>query len=55
MINRERLTKTFCDLVSIDSPSGEEEKVRNFIQDKLSAIGFETCKKLIVCLILFLF
>ena len=41
MINRERLTKTFCDLVSIDSPSGEEEKVRNFIQDKLSAIGFE--------------
>jgi len=27
MINRERLVKTFCDLVQIDSPSGEEEDV----------------------------
>ena len=25
MINRERLIKTFCDIVQIDSPSGEEE------------------------------
>ena len=41
MINRERLTKTFCDLVSIDSPSGEEEKVRDFIENKLLEMGFQ--------------
>ena len=41
MINRERLTKTFCDLVSIDSPSGEEDKVRDFIEEKLSAMQFQ--------------
>ncbi|GIS64176.1 MAG: hypothetical protein CM1200mP3_04240 [Chloroflexota bacterium] len=27
MINRERLVKTFCDIVQIDSPSGEEEEM----------------------------
>ena len=28
MINRERLVKTFCELVRVDSPSGEEEERR---------------------------
>tara|TARA_B110000116_G_scaffold78510_1_gene68078 strand:+ start:782 stop:1870 length:1089 start_codon:yes stop_codon:yes gene_type:complete len=41
MISRDRLTKTFCELVSIDSPSGEEEEVRLYIQNKLSEKGFE--------------
>lgn len=29
MINPDRLVKTFCDLVSIDSPSSSEEKMRS--------------------------
>ena len=27
MINRERLIKTFCELVQIDSPSSEESEI----------------------------
>ena len=40
MINRERLTNTFCELVSIDSPSGEEEEVSKYIEAKLTKLGF---------------
>ena len=40
MINRERLTNTFCELVSIDSPSGEEEEVSKYIESKLTKLGF---------------
>ena len=44
MINRERLTKTFCELVSIDSPSGEEEEVSKYIESKLTKLGFVLLK-----------
>lgn len=39
MINQNRLTQTFIDLVKIDSPSGEEEKVSKFMAKKLDALG----------------
>ena len=39
MINRERLVQTFCDLVSIDSPSGEEEEVAAELTRRLEALG----------------
>ena len=39
MINRDRLVKTFCDLVRIDSPSGEEEQVATELQKHLEALG----------------
>ncbi len=40
MINRDRLVNTFCDLVRIDSPSGEEEAVAQELQARLVALGF---------------
>ena len=42
MINRDRLIKTFCDLVQIDSPSGQEEAMAVELQRRLTAMGFET-------------
>ena len=39
MINRDRLVKTFCDLVRIDSPSGEEEAVAVELVRRLEALG----------------
>ena len=42
MINKERLIKTFCDLVQIDSPSGEEENVALFLIDFLENLGLKT-------------
>ena len=39
MINRDRLIKTFCDLVRIDSPSGEEGQVAIELQKQLEALG----------------
>lgn len=39
MIDRERLLKTFFDLVAIDSPSGEEEAVAVDIARRLSELG----------------
>ena len=30
MINKQRLINTFCDLVKIDSQSGEEEEIASF-------------------------
>ena len=39
MINRDRLVKSFCDLVRIDSPSGEEETVATELVSRLGALG----------------
>ena len=40
MINQERLVKTFCDMVRIDSPSGEEEAMSQDLSQRLAALGF---------------
>ena len=39
MINRDRLVKTFCELVTIDSPSGEEDEIAADLQSRLEALG----------------
>ena len=39
MVNRERLVQTFCDLVRIDSPSGEEEAMAQELTRRLQALG----------------
>ena len=39
MINRERLVDTFCELVQIDSPSGEEETVAAYLDKCLDRLG----------------
>lgn len=41
MINRDRLVKTFTDLVQIDSPSGEEEAMASELTRRLEDLGFE--------------
>lgn len=40
MINRDRLVKTFTDLVQIDSPSGEEEAMAVELTRRLETLGF---------------
>ncbi len=40
MIEPERLIQTFCDLVRIDSPSGEEEAIAVALSAKLTDLGF---------------
>ena len=40
MIDRDRLVKTFTDLVRIDSPSGEEEAMAQDLTRRLEALGF---------------
>ena len=42
MIDRDRLVKTFCDLVQIDSPSGEEEAVAVELTRRLEELGLTT-------------
>ena len=42
MINRDRLVKTFCDLVQIDSPSGEEDAISAELVRRLEGFGFQT-------------
>ena len=42
MINRERLVQTFCELVRIDSTSGEEEAVARDLDKRLTELGFKT-------------
>ena len=44
MINEDRLVKTFCDLVQIDSPSDEEEEVAQDLSRRLEALGFEVLR-----------
>ncbi len=39
MINRDRIVRTFLDLVAIDSPSGAEDAVAAEIERRLTAIG----------------
>ena len=39
MIKRDRLVKTFCDLVQIDSPSGEEGTVAVELKRRLETLG----------------
>ncbi len=40
MISQERLVNAFCDLVRIDSPSGEEEAMAQHLSQHLSRLGF---------------
>ena len=44
MINRDRLVKTFTDLVQIDSPSGEEEAVAVELVGRLGRLGLEVVR-----------
>ena len=44
MIKEDRLVKTFCDLVQIDSPSDEEEEVAQDLTRRLSELGFEVLR-----------
>lgn len=39
MINQDRLVKTLTDLIKIDSPSGEEEKVAKEVKERLQVLG----------------
>lgn len=41
MINRDRLLRTFLDLVEINSPSKNERKVADYLRPKLEQLGFE--------------
>mgnify|MGYP001164951532 FL=1 len=41
MINQDRLIKTFCDLVKIDSPSGHEEEISKDLNTRLTKLGFQ--------------
>ena len=38
MINRERLIRTFCELVKIDSPSGEEDAICAYLKHRLEEL-----------------
>ena len=44
MIRRDRLVDTFCSLVRIDSPSGEEEAVAQELTRRLTALGLEVSR-----------
>lgn len=44
MINRDRLVKTFMDLVQIDSPSGEEEAMAQEMQRRLESFGLKVVR-----------
>ena len=41
MINRDRVVKTFCDIVQIDSPSGEEEAIAKDLVKRLRGFGLK--------------
>jgi tripeptide aminopeptidase len=41
VINADRLVETFCALVAIDSPSGEEHEVMAYLTETVEGIGFE--------------
>jgi tripeptide aminopeptidase len=44
MINQERLVNSFCDLVRIDSPSGEEEAVAQHLAAVLQGLGLRVSR-----------
>ena len=39
MINSDRLVKTFCDIVQIDSVSGEEDEIAADLTTRLETLG----------------
>ncbi len=41
MINRERLVKTFLELVAIESPSGDEDAIASELERRLTALGVD--------------
>ncbi len=44
MINQERLVKSFCELVRIDSPSDEEEEVARHLTSRLTRLGLTVAR-----------
>ena len=44
MIDRQRLVKTFTDLVRIDSPSGDEEAIAQDLTQRLTTLGFHVTR-----------
>ena len=44
MIEQERLVTTFCDIVRIDSPSGQEEGMAQNLTDRLTDLGFSVTR-----------
>ena len=44
MIDRDRLVNTFCELARIDSPSGEEEQVAQYLVGQLEALGLDVAR-----------
>lgn len=43
-MNKERLVKTFTDLVALDSPSFDEQAVCRYIQERLTALGVQVAE-----------
>ena len=41
MINKNRLIKNFCELVKIDSPSGNEDLISSHLKNRLECLGLE--------------
>ncbi len=41
MVNRERLSKEFCELVSIDAPTLGEREIADLLKVKLEELGFQ--------------
>ena len=44
MISRDRIVDTFCELARIDSPSGEEEEVAQYLIPKLEGFGLSVAR-----------
>ena len=44
MVDQERLVKSFCELVQIDSPSDEEEEVARHLEGRLGRLGFQVAR-----------
>ena len=40
MIDSDRLVESFCEMVKIDSPSGEEDDMAMYLETKLTSLGF---------------
>jgi tripeptide aminopeptidase len=43
-MNKERLVKTFTDLVALDSPSFDEQAVCRYIKERLTALGVQVAE-----------
>ena len=46
-MNKERLVKTFTDLVALDSPSFDEQAVCRYIKERLTALGVQVAEVLL--------